>query len=35
MLKLIKAIFTPNARKENPIAAAIELKETSAQRWWS
>jgi hypothetical protein len=36
MLKLIKALFNLHAaKKENPIAAAVEIKETSASRWWS
>jgi len=38
MFKLIKGIFSLNTAKkpkENPIAAKIEIKATSANRWWS
>jgi len=35
MINLFKTIFIVNAVKENPIAAAIEIKETSATTWWS
>jgi len=38
MLKLIKNLFSLNIAKkpqENPIAAQIEIKATSASRWWS
>lgn len=38
MLNLIKLLFTLNKVKkvkENPIAARIEIKETSAKNWWS
>ena len=34
MIKLIKAIFAGQI-KENAIAARIEIKETSATKWWS
>jgi len=34
MINLFKAIFATN-KKENPIAANIEIKETSANTWWS
>ena len=27
--------FTKKAKKVNPIAARIEIKETSANNWWS
>jgi len=27
--------FTQKAKKVNPIAASIEIKETSANNWWS
>jgi hypothetical protein len=34
MLKIIKALFNlRSVQKENPIAAAIEIKEISASRW--
>jgi len=35
MFKLIKSLFTINKPKENPIAAKIEIKATSANSWWS
>ncbi len=36
MLNLFKMIFiNKKAKKENPIAARIEIKETSANGWWS
>ena len=38
MLKLIKSLFSSDSAKkpkENPIAAQIEIKATSASRWWS
>lgn len=38
MLNLIKLLFAANTMKkakENPIAAKIEIKETSAKNWWS
>lgn len=36
MIKLFKTLFTTNkAKKVNPIAARIEIKETSAKNWWS
>jgi len=36
MINLFKALFiTSKANKENPIAARIEIKETSANTWWS
>ena len=36
MINLIKSLFTTNkAKKANPIAARIEIKETPANTWWS
>ena len=36
MINLFKTIFTiSKAKKENPIAARIEITETSANTWWS
>jgi hypothetical protein len=38
MLNLFKILFsvnTKNKSKTNPIAARIEIKETSATTWWS
>lgn len=38
MINLFKALFSVNTskkRKANPIAARIEIKETSANTWWS
>ncbi len=38
MINLFKALFIKNTAKktkENPIAARIEFKETSANTWWS
>ncbi len=38
MLNLFRILFTLNTAKkvkENPIAATIEIKETSAKTWWS
>ena len=36
MINLLKSLFTSNkAKKDNPIAARIEIKETSANTWWS
>ena len=36
MINLLKNLFTKNkAKKANPIAARIEIKETSANTWWS
>jgi len=37
MINLFKALFTSNTKKTkaNPIAARIEIKETSANNWWS
>ena len=36
MINLFKTLFVSNkAKKENPIAARIEIKETSANTWWS
>jgi hypothetical protein len=35
MINLIKALFTTQKTKANPIAARIEIKETSAHTWWS
>jgi hypothetical protein len=36
MINLFKTLFTTNkAKKVNPIAARIEIKETSANTWWS
>ena len=38
MLKLIKRFFSADIAKkpkENPIAAKVEIKATSANRWWS
>ncbi len=38
MLNLFKIFFALNTvkkAKENPIAATIEIKETSAKTWWS
>ena len=36
MTNLLKMLFTTKkAKKVNPIAARIEIKETSANTWWS
>jgi predicted transcriptional regulator len=36
MINLFKTLFTTNkAKKVNPIASSIEIKETSANNWWS
>ncbi len=38
MINLFKALFSVNTSKKkrvNPIAARIEIKETSANTWWS
>jgi hypothetical protein len=39
MINLFKTLFTTNKKnkikKVNPIAARIEIKETSANTWWS
>jgi hypothetical protein len=38
MINLFKALFCVNNTKKNkanPIAARIEIKETSANTWWS
>ena len=38
MINLFKALFNTNTAKKgkrNPIAARIEIKETSANTWWS
>jgi len=36
MINLFKTLFNTNkAKKANPIAARIEIKETSANTWWS
>jgi len=38
MLKFFKGLLNLSAEKkpkENPIAAQIEIKATSASRWWS
>jgi len=38
MINLFKALFSANSVKKsktNPIAARIEIKETSANTWWS
>jgi len=36
MINLLKSLFTSSkAKKANPIAARIEIKETSANTWWS
>jgi len=36
MINLFKTIFvSKKAKKANPIAARIEIKETSANTWWS
>ena len=38
MINLFKALFSTNTvkkRKANPIAVRIEIKETSANSWWS
>jgi len=36
MINLFKTLFTTNkAKKANPIAARIEIRETSANTWWS
>tara|TARA_R110001583_G_scaffold2068_7_gene15295 strand:- start:4433 stop:4549 length:117 start_codon:yes stop_codon:yes gene_type:complete len=38
MINLFKVLFsvkTTKKSKENPIAARIEIKETSANTWWS
>jgi hypothetical protein len=35
MFNLLKSFFnTSKAKKGNPIAARIEIKETSANTWW-
>ena len=33
MIKFIKSFFVTEM-KEHPIAAQIEIKEVSAQKWW-
>lgn len=36
MINLFKMLFiTKKTTKANPIAAGIEIKETSANTWWS
>jgi hypothetical protein len=36
MLKIIKVLFNLHSvQKENPIAAAIEIKEISSSNWWT
>ena len=38
MINLLKMLFFINTTKKsttNPIAARIEIKETSANTWWS
>jgi hypothetical protein len=36
MINLFKTLFiTSKDKKANPIAARIEIKETSANIWWS
>jgi hypothetical protein len=38
MINLFKVLFNVNTTKKtktNPIAARIEIKETSASNWWS
>ena len=36
MINLFKTLFNTNkAKKVNPIAARIEIKETSGNTWWS
>jgi len=36
MINLFKTLFvSKKAKKVNPIAARIEIKETSANTWWS
>jgi len=36
MINLFKTLFISNkAKKANPIATRIEIKETSANTWWS
>ena len=38
MINLFRVLFSVNTekkRKTNPIAARIEIKETSASIWWS
>lgn len=38
MINLFKMLFNVNTAKknqENPIATHIEIKETSANTWWS
>lgn len=36
MISLFKTLFiSTKAKKVNPIAARIEIKETSANTWWS
>ncbi len=36
MINLLKTLFrVTKAKKTNPIAARIEIKETSANTWWS
>ena len=35
LLKILFSINTTKTSKINPIAARIEIKETSANTWWS
>jgi len=36
MINIFKTLFITNkVKKANPIAARIEIKETSANTWWS
>jgi hypothetical protein len=36
MINLLKSFFgTSKVQKVNPIAARIEIKETSANTWWT
>ena len=35
MINLFKMLFSVKKSKTNPIAARIEIKETSANTWWS
>ena len=35
LFKILFSVTTAKKRKANPIAARIEVKETSANTWWS
>ena len=35
LFKVLFSVITVNKTKANPIAARIEIKETSANTWWS